>query len=225
MTLSDLLREYVHLEYAHLADVLDWRLTFEPPVSHREAFEELREIARTNKLRARGVRRNHTGAVFGSLAPPIWADIEEYLDLGMFYPILDQNGRATGDMYPVESGPVPSLLVRDVSVEVTGLRESWRSLTDGRAGTGLRIAEQVKTDVSNRKKRVSYYGELRKYMATKKPEYLARLGDVAIEQEFRKMYEGDGESLPAARYVLTQIQRIRASQASAGLSASGEKNG
>jgi len=39
------------------------------------------------------------------------------------------------------------------------------------------------------------------------------------------MYEGDGESLPAARYVLTQIQRIRASQASAGLSASGEKNG
>jgi hypothetical protein len=221
MTLSDLLREY-----ARLADLLDWRLTFEPPVSsHREAFEELRETVHTNKLRARGVRRDYTDAVFGSLAPQKPADIEVYLDLGMFYPTFDQNGRATGDMYPVESGPVPSLLVRNVSVEVTGLKESWRSLTDGRAGAASPIAEQVKTDASNRAKRVIYYGELRKYMATKKPEYLARLGDVVIEQEFRKLYEREGGSLPGARYVITQIRQIRADLASAGSAASGEKNG
>jgi hypothetical protein len=82
-----------------------------------------------------------------------------------------------------------------------------------------------KTDVSLKKRRVKYYGELRKYMAAKKPEYLARLDDTAIEQDFRKTYEAAGGSLPAARYVITQIQRIRDSMASGGSAASGKRNG
>jgi len=86
------------------------------------------------------------------------------------------------------------------------------------------VVEQAKTNVNPKKRRLGYNSELQKYMATKKPEYLARLDDLAIEQDFRKMYEAAGGSLPEARYVVIQIARIRANLPSAGSAASGRRN-
>jgi hypothetical protein len=116
--------------YGPLADVLDWRLRFAPPVSHPEAFAELQDLARAHGIRARGVRRVSTNPPFSGV--PTWKDVLVDLDLDAYYPVLDNNGRATGDMYPVERGPDHLLLIQKVEVELTDLWERWHALIDSR---------------------------------------------------------------------------------------------
>ena len=115
--------------YVPLPDLLDWRSGL-TKLSHREAFDELRELTRATKIEAVGTRRIVTSAPFAG--PITWTDNEETVDLREIYPFLNENGRATGSMYLVESGPAVSPVITNVVVEVSGLYESWRALIDGR---------------------------------------------------------------------------------------------
>ena len=106
--------------YVPIADALDWRQSaLKPEVEHREGYGELCEM----RMHAKACRRVMTSMPFA--LSPTSAEYEIDIELTDYLPYLDKNGRATGALYPRQSGPGSLWGVEDARVEINTLSERW----------------------------------------------------------------------------------------------------